>query len=134
MRKAEAMALWDKARAKAEELHKIMVDRGEVAPLTDMETVRVDKGDGSFVDVQVPTTDDQKASLALREAMVQVLSPLSGVQTKQAAIRTVLEYTKAKPVQRVEQKFTNAEAWLESVVSDNESKQPASNGGAEAPA
>lgn len=118
MRKAEAEALWAKARAKAQELHQIMVDNDLVAPIDD-DTIPLRAAAESAVRESVETlTDEQKGSLALREAMVMVLSPLSHAQTKNQAIRTVLEWTKSKPPSKTDVRVNDQEAWLEKVVKD----------------
>lgn len=122
MRKAEADALWAKARARAEELHQIMVVNGEAVPIV-TETVDVEIHDDAgnvvnTVPVQVPVSDEAKGSAALREAFVMLMCPVGRHQDRLAAARTVLEYTKPKPATKQDIRLNNAEAWLEQVVQD----------------
>lgn len=131
MRRKQADKLWAKARKKADRLHAMMVEDGTVAALTDMERVQLTTDTGKPLDkyVDVPTTDEQKASLALKTAMVMVLSPLSNAQTKLAATRTILEYTKKKPAQATDLNVTSAEAWLAQVVKDAKAENEGSDNG-----
>lgn len=117
MRKEEADAHWAKARQKAQEFHKIMAEAGIVEDL-DAELVAAFAAAGDAREKVEGLTEEQMASLALREAMVQVLSPLSHAQTRNQAIRTVLEWTKSKPASKTDVRVNNAEAWLASVVED----------------
>ena len=108
MRVEEADALWATARDQAKRFIEIMEDEG-----------LLDKS-------AVPGSDEGKAKVALEEMVAIVLSPLSHQGTKISAARTVLEWTKSKPVQKSEMALTNAEDWLKSVISDNKPSAPPS--------
>lgn len=101
MKKAEAMERWAEARAKARRFIEIMEE------------------EGTLPKVVVPHSDEEKAKLVLEEATAIALSPMAMTQHKIAAIRTVLEWTKSKPVQKTAVAIDNAEAWLNAVISDN---------------
>lgn len=67
--------------------------------------------------VVVPDSDEDKAKLALKELVIIALSP--GNQSyKISAAAKVLEFTKAKPVQKQDVKISTAEQWLASVIAD----------------
>lgn len=97
MRKPEAMAKWAEARAKAREIMEDLEDAGVIQPA-------------------VPGTDAEKANKALEEAFVMAMSPLRD-SVKLQAINTVLNFTKAKPAQTINQKLSS-EDWLKEVVTD----------------
>jgi hypothetical protein len=98
MRKPEAMALWAEARAKARKLMEELEDSG-VMP------------------VATPGSEADMAKKALEEAFTMAMSPMRD-QVKLSAIKTVLDFTKAKPAQTINNKISNAEDWLKEVVTD----------------
>jgi hypothetical protein len=79
MRRAEAMAMWERASALADEAMKRMQERG-ILPTTP---------DGAI-------TDEALANAAIREALKMALGP-STLSDKLDAARLVLTYTKARP-------------------------------------
>jgi hypothetical protein len=101
MRKPEADRLWAVARDKAKKAIKIMEDEGHLPAIV------------------IPDSDDDKAKRVLEEMFAITLSPLTHQPTKIAAGRTVLEWCRSKPVQKTAVAISNAEDWLNSVVSDN---------------
>lgn len=120
MTRAEAVEAWAVARAKTEVIFNRMVDAGMAHPLTDddFETVvMVDQKTGDRHEVKVPKTDEGKASLALKESVLAMLSPMNNQQEKHLARRTVLEFTKSKPTQKIEAKLSH-EDLLEQIVAD----------------
>lgn len=120
MRRPEAEKLWAEARAKAEVIYQVMVEKGIAPPLTDenCEEVTVKGLHDEDVIVKVPKTDEGKAGLALKMAVVEMLSPLTKQSARQAAIRTVLEWTKAKPASKSEVTVNKAEEWLAQVMAE----------------
>jgi hypothetical protein len=107
MRKAEAMQKWAEARAQARKFIEIMEDEGHLPK------------------VVMPDSDEAKAKAALEEMVSICLSPMTAQAIKVSAGRTVLEWTKSKPVQKQEMAITNAEDWLKGVINDHK----ASDGG-----
>lgn len=99
MRKPEAMRLWAEAREKAKHVMSKMEEAGMVPKVT------------------VPGSDEDKAKSALNEACVLALGPLTDMKIKLGALRTVLEYTKQKPVTKTETKVS-AEDFLNSALAD----------------
>jgi hypothetical protein len=95
------MKLWAEARVKAKRFIKIMEDEGYL-PV-----------------VVVPESDEAKAKVVLEEMVTICLSPLTHAPTKVAAGRTVLEWTKSKPVQKTAVALSTAEEWLNAVLTDN---------------
>lgn len=67
--------------------------------------------------------EDQMAKAALHESFVMALSPLTQAAVKMAALRTVLEYTKAKPATKTDLTLASAEAWLKAVKEDHSSSE-----------
>lgn len=104
MNREQAEAAWADARTRAEEMFKQMVDKGIVADVSpeDFERVLLKLEDGSEQIVLVPKTDDAKASVALKEAMVMAIGPMCNQQTKLSAINTVLKFTKSPPATKLE--------------------------------
>lgn len=101
MRKVQSDKLWAKARVKAKKVIKIMEKQGHLPA------------------VVIPESDDAKAKIVLEEMMTIVLSPLTHQPTKIAAGRTVLEWTRSKPVQKTALAISTAEDWLNAVLIDN---------------
>lgn len=101
MRKPEADALWAVARDKAKRVIKVM------------------EGQGHLPAVVIPGSDDEKAKVVIEEMMAIVLSPLTHQPTKIAAGRTVLEWTRSKPVQKTALAISSAEDWLNAVLIEN---------------
>lgn len=100
--RATAAPLWAEARLKADRFIKKMQDEGELP---------------TFV---VPGSDEEKGIAALHEATVLALGP-GDKQAKLAAIRTVLEWTKAKPATRQKIDVTTSEDWLADIAADDAS-------------
>ncbi len=117
MTRAQADEAWAKARAQAEELIGHMVEQGIIADVTpeDFERVVAKRADGTEIVVFIPKTDDGKAIAAIKEVAVIGLGP-TAQQTKLAALRTLLEWTKAKPTTKVE--LTKAEDLLAAALKD----------------
>lgn len=117
MTRAEADEAWAKAQAQAEEIFRRMVDQGIIADVNpeDFERVTIKREGVEDVVILVPKTDDAKAAAAIKEACVIALGP-TAQQTKLAALRTVLEWTKAKPTTKVE--VTKAEDLLAAAFKD----------------
>jgi hypothetical protein len=111
MNRTKAAKLWKKAHKLADRFIAIMKDKGE---LPEDDKVLVLTEDGAEEVVTVPATDDGKATAALREAFVLAIGP-STQQTKMAAIRTVLEYTKSKPESRSKLTLNKAEDFLDEI-------------------
>jgi hypothetical protein len=101
MTRATAAPLWADARLKADRYIKRMQDEGELPK------------------VLVPGSDEEKGVAALHEATVLALGP-TDKQLKLAAIRTVLEWTKAKPATRSKIDVTTSEDWLAQIATDSE--------------
>lgn len=101
MRAKDAEKLWKIARLKARKFIKIMEDEGQLPK------------------VVIPDSDEAKAKRVLEEMVTICLGPMTNQATKVSAGRTVLEWTKSKPVQKQEVAVTNAEAWLNEVIKDN---------------
>jgi hypothetical protein len=101
MRKPEADRLWAIADEKSRKFIRIMKDEGHLP------------------EIVVPGSDEERAEAVLQEMVKITLSPLTHQPTKVSAGRTVLEWTKSKPVQKTAVAISNAEDWLNSVVSDN---------------
>jgi hypothetical protein len=102
MRAADADEAWAQARALGEKFIKIMEDKGEVEK------------------VVVPGSEEEMAKIALQEAFVMAVSPLSDAKTKNASIRTVLEWTKSKPESKSKLTVNKAEDWLAEIAGDME--------------
>jgi hypothetical protein len=100
MRKPEAMRLWAEAREQAKKFIKIMEDKDLV------ETV------------VIPGSEAEMGKRALEEAFVMAIGPMTDAKTKAAAIRTVLEWTKAKPESKSKLTLDKSEEWLASLASD----------------
>lgn len=101
MRRERAMKLWDKARKKANWVMAELEKEGVI----------------NF-DPDVP--EEQMARTALMKAFEYVMSPMANVQVRHAHIRTILEWTKAKPATKTDLRLNNAEAWLQEVVTDHQ--------------
>lgn len=101
MRKPEADTLWALAREKADYI------------MAELEKEKVVVFDPN-------STEEQMAREALKEAFVMAMSPLTNAQLKMAALKTVLEYTKAKPASKTDLTLANADAWLKMVSEDKE--------------
>jgi hypothetical protein len=91
MRKWEADLEWNFARMYAKEVTKIMVDNG--------------------------TIEDPKVEQAFKAAVEVLHSPMSQTIKLQAA-RLILDFCKAKPVQKSEVTVATAEDWLQQVTAD----------------
>jgi hypothetical protein len=102
MTRATAAPLWADARLKADRFIKQMQDEGELP------------------NVVIPGSDEEKGVAALHAATVLALGP-GDRQAKLAAIRTVLEWTKAKPASRQKIDVTTSEDWLAQIAADDAS-------------
>jgi hypothetical protein len=86
---------------------------------------------GKPIEVRVPKTEAGMAEAALREAVIGALSPLTHSKEKPTYIRTVLEWTKAKPAQTSNVNL-NSEDWLDAALKDNASTYDEDNDEGEA--
>lgn len=102
MTRAQVAPLWADARLKADRFIKQMTDEGELPA------------------VVIPGSDEEKGVAALHAATVLALGP-GDRQAKLAAIRTVLEWTKAKPATRQKIDVTTSEDWLAGIAADDAS-------------
>lgn len=102
MTRATAAPLWADARLKADRFIQKMKDEGELPT------------------VVIPGSDEEKGVAALHAATVLALGP-GDRQAKLAAIRTVLEWTKAKPATRQKLDITTSEDWLAAIAADDAS-------------
>jgi hypothetical protein len=62
--------------------------------------------------------EEQMAKKALHEAFSIAMAPVE-LKMRLTAIRTVLEWTKAKPATKTDLRLNSAEAWLAEVVADH---------------
>jgi hypothetical protein len=98
--------------------------KASVAPLVAKAREQADRfiqnmiGEGHLPAVTVPDSDDAKAQAALTEACVIALSP-GERQAKMAAIRTVLEWTRAKPASKSSIDINTSEKWLAEIAADD---------------
>jgi hypothetical protein len=100
MTKATAAPLWAEARLKADRFIQKMKDE-ELIPA-----------------IVVPDSDEAKAEAALREIYVIAVGP-GNMQTKIAAGRTVLEWTRAKPASKATINVNTSEDWLAAIAADD---------------
>lgn len=100
MTKKSVAPLVAQARQQAERFIQKMVDEGHLPKVT------------------IPDSDDAKAQAALTEACVIALSP-GEKQAKMAAIRTVLEWTRAKPASKQSIDINTSEKWLAEIAADD---------------
>lgn len=114
MRKRDAAPLWERANQLADRFIHIMKDVGEL-PADEQVIVQGDDGEPTLV--AVPSTDAGKAEAALREAFVLAVGP-STQQVKIQAIKTVLDFTKAKPESKTKLTLDKAEDFLDAVAKD----------------
>lgn len=98
--------------------------RASVAPLIAKANEQADrfiqkmKEEGNLPEVVIPGSDEERAEAALREACVIALSP-GERQAKMAAIRTVLEWTRAKPASASKITVNTSEDWLAEIAADD---------------
>jgi len=98
----------------------------------DFEVLYVEVG-GKKVEVRVPKTKAGMAEAALREAVIGALSPLTHASAKPTYIKTVLDWTMAKPAQTSHVNL-NSEDWLAAALKDNSTYDDGDDEGAtEAP-
>jgi hypothetical protein len=104
--KKQIEALRPMAEAKAERIIQAMAQEDEDLQLDDVSLAEAET-----------LVDDEKATArrALKEAITVAIMP-GNRQTKMSAIRTVLEYTKAKPASTVNSNVSAAEAFLEALA------------------
>ena len=102
MRRAEADAMWKECSEKAT----LIMEKLEEAGVLHFE----------------PTPDDQMAKKALHTAFEIAMSPIE-MKNRITALRTVLEYTKARPAVKTDLRLNSAEAWLAEVISDHQAGQ-----------
>lgn len=99
MRKAQAKVLWAKAETLADGFIRMLEDEGELPAVT------------------IPGSDEEMATRALKEAFVLAVFP--GDQKVQTAnIRTVLEWTRAKPESKSKVTVEKSEDWLAAARAD----------------
>lgn len=103
MRKPEALKQWALAREQARKFIKIMEDNGEL---------------DVFV---IPGTEAEMAKKALEEAYTMAVGPMGDAKTKASAIRTVLEWTKAKPESKSKLTLDKSEEFLAILNADMKS-------------
>jgi hypothetical protein len=103
MRRAQAQPLWDLAEQKAKYL------------MEELEKAGVIEFDPNL-------SDDQMAKAALQEAFKMALSPLTQAAVKTSSIRTVLEWTRAKPASKADLRINSAETWLAGVIADHDAE------------
>jgi thioesterase domain-containing protein len=103
MTRAQAEKKWAKAEKLSEKFIKTMEDIGQLP------------------EVVVPESEEALAKEALKEAFKLAVGPYNG-QTKNAAIRTVLEWTKAKPESKSKLTINKAEEWLAEIAADMKNK------------
>jgi hypothetical protein len=104
MRRRDAVPLWEEAKKKADWVMKQLEEEGLLPA------------------VEVPDSDEGKAQVALHETCVLAFGP-GEVRNKLQALRTVLEYTKVKPVTKIDQRVSSAEAFLQTALDDLKSSQ-----------
>lgn len=100
MRKAEAMALWDKAKVEANRFIEIMTDAGNLPA------------------VVVPGSEEEMAKETLRHAYEMAVGPLTDAKTKAAYLRIVLDFTKSKPETKSKLSLENSAEWLAALSAD----------------
>jgi hypothetical protein len=110
MRKDEAMALWEKAKAEARKFITIMEDK-ELLPK-----------------VTIPGSEEEMAKRTLEEAYVYAVGPHTDAKTKAAYMRVVLDFTKSKPEQKSKLSLENSAEWLAALAADMPKKD--ADGGA----
>jgi hypothetical protein len=94
MRKAEATVLWDKAKESAKQTMAELKDAGAL-------------------------TTDEKANEALETAITLMRSPMKQ-ETRIAAARLVLDFTRSKPASKSDITVNKAEEWLAAVAEQND--------------
>ncbi len=99
MRRAQAKVLWAKAETLAESFIQMLKDEGDLPT------------------VVMPETDEARAEAALKEAVVLAIGPGDN-KIKTANIRTVLEWTRAKPESKSKVTVEKAEDWLAAARAD----------------
>jgi hypothetical protein len=97
MTKATAAPLWAEARLKADRFIQKMKDE-ELIPA-----------------IVVPDSDEARAEAAIKEVFILAVGP-GNSQTKIAAARTVLEWTRAKPASKQNITLETPEQWLASIA------------------
>jgi hypothetical protein len=113
MRKEQAEVMNAKARAEAERIVKKMADKGMFD--------------------EVDPVDRQRAEEAMTE-VVTIMKADGDKKTKLAAAKTILEFTKSKPVAKHAHAVNAAEAWLLAVEDDgdeDDTDSPAEDAGGE---
>lgn len=66
----------------------------------------------------MPDSDEERAEAVLKQAVVIALSP-GERQSQMAAIRTVLEWTRAKPASKQHISLDTTESWLAEIAADD---------------
>jgi hypothetical protein len=105
MKRPQVEALWDAARSNAKEFIKMMEDGG-VLPRDE---------------VLIPDSDEGMAKAALKELCIIALGPID-TRTKVQAIGTLLNFTKEKPVTKVESNLSANDWLMEAVKAAKEAK------------
>lgn len=106
----KAEKLWAKARKYADRFIQIMTDKGEL-PVTEEDFFL----DGDMEKHVIPSTDEGKATAALRETFILAIGP-SEQKVKIQALNTILAYTKAKPESKSKLTLSKAEDFLNEIA------------------
>ena len=107
----QAEKLWAKARGYADRFIQIMTDKGELPAEEDFYL------DSELEKHVIPSTDEGKATAALREVFILAIGP-SEQKVKIQALNTVLAYTKSKPESKSKLTLSKAEDFLDEIASD----------------
>lgn len=81
--------------------------------------------DGLVPEVVIPGSEEEMGKEALREAFKLAICPTHTAQVRTANIRTVLEWTKAKPAQKIEAQMSESQQWLASLAEAAKAKRDA---------
>lgn len=99
MRRRTAVKVWAKADKAADRFIQMLKDEGDLPQVT------------------VPDTDAGMAEAALKEAFLLAVVP-GDLKIKTANIRTILEWTRAKPESKSKVTVSTAEDWLKAAQED----------------
>lgn len=96
--------------------------RASVAPLVAQARQQADRFIQKMKDEGVlptmPNSDEERAEAVLKQAVVIALSP-GERQSQMAAIRTVLEWTRAKPASKQHISLDTTESWLAEIAAND---------------
>jgi hypothetical protein len=102
--------------------------KATVAPLLAEARLRADrfiqkmKDEDIIPQVVIPDSDEAKAEAALKEVYVLAIGP-GDRRDRLAAIRTVLEWTRAKPATKASISVNSSEDWLAAIHADDVTKR-----------